>query len=424
MMRPLLSLVVVLLALGGILIEVSHVRAWRLRELAESDYYNGDFYAALSKYERVTALRSGEPRSHTDPADTISQYLSGSGQDLPLDEFEALTAKSVYGYLKAIDSGPPGAWSYSRLAVLAEALGRARRADEEIDLGRLRGDVSTLHAEDRFGEAAWVKAIEIEPRNFYYRDFIGDFYLRRGFTDLALEHLRYSVRLHPVVDAHYYLDEFATLSPVVLNAVESGVQDALEAEDTFVSEYDIHRFLAALYLKLDRRPDAIKSLEEATKVAPLPHRVDVQIGQILAQSGDDAGALEAYHRAAERKPDSARVWRSLAVTHSRMGNHDDAVEAAYRARNLVPGDYATSSTLAGVLETAGRSQDAIAVLETILMTHRDKPVVYGRLIDLYEQTGQIGDATRVARRLAARYPEEELYQEQLRQLERAVGAEP
>ena len=85
MMRPLLTLAVVLLAIGWMMVEVSHVRAWRLRERAETHYYNGDFDGALSKYERIVTLRPGEPRTHTDPADPISQYLSGSGQGLPLD---------------------------------------------------------------------------------------------------------------------------------------------------------------------------------------------------------------------------------------------------------------------------------------------------------------------------------------------------
>ena len=77
MIRPLLTLIAVLLAAGGIVVELSHLRAWRIREQAETAYYNGDFDRTLSKYEQVFDLRPGEPRTYTDPADSISQYLSG-----------------------------------------------------------------------------------------------------------------------------------------------------------------------------------------------------------------------------------------------------------------------------------------------------------------------------------------------------------
>jgi len=422
MIRPLLTSIAVLLAVGGTVIELSHVWAWRIRRQAETAYYNGDFEGALSKYRKVLDLRPGEPRTYTDPADSISQYLSGSGQTLPLEEFEALAAQGVRYYLQAIDSGPPSAWSYARLAVLADALGRARSREQGVDLARLTGDTSALRPEDRLSEAAWAKAVEIEPRNFYYRDFLGDFYFRRGFIEPALAHFRFAVRLHPSLDAHYYLSDYATVSPVVLNAVEAGVQDALAAEDTVVPEYKIHRFLAALYLKLNLLEDAKTSLEAARTVASMPYEEDVAIGRILVRTGDDTAALEAFRRATELEPDYGRAWLMLGVTLSRTGNHDEAVDAAYRARSLRPGHYATSSALARVLAAAGRIDEAAGILEHIVLSHRDKPVPYIQLIELYEKQGRFTDAVRVARQLAARYPGEDLYRQQLRQLETAAGA--
>ena len=423
MIRPLLTLIVVVLAVGGVAVELSHARAWRIREQAETAYYNGDLQGALSRYRKVIDLRPGEPRSFTDPADSISQYLSGSGQTLPLDEFEALAAESVRYYLKAIDKGPPGAWSYARLAVLADALGRVRLRDQGVDLARLTGAASALVAEDRLCEAAWARAVEIEPRNFYYRDFIGDFYFRRGFVEPALAHFRYAVRLHPRLDSHYFLSDYATISPVILTAVEAGVQDALAAADTDVTEYKIHRFLAALYLQLDRLEEARTSLEAARAVASMPYEEDVAIGQILARMGDDIGAVEAYRRAAQLEPSYGRAWLMLGVTLSRDGAHDEAVDALYRARGLTPGDYSTSSALARVLAAAGRIDEAVGILEHIVLNHRDKPIPYMQLIEMYEKQGKITDAVRIARKLAARYPGEELYRQQLAQLEEAVGAD-
>jgi len=235
----------------------------------------------------------------------------------------------------------------------------------------------------------------------------------------ALEHFRTAVRLHPVLDAHYYLSEFASASPAVLEAVEAGVQDALAAGDTDVTEYDIHRFLAALYVKLDRIDEARVSLESAAEVAPLPHAVHVQIGQLMLEQGSDEAALESFRHATEIEPGYGRAWLRMAVLLSRMQRHDEAVEAAYRARSLAPGDYSTTSALARILDAAGRDESAIEILESLIRTDGDKPLPYMRLIELYETRGKLVDAERIARRLVARFPDEVLYQRQLRQFEDA-----
>ena len=144
------------------------------------------------------------------------------------------------------------------------SLRAARIRDQGLDLSGVAEDpLDDLRPEDRLFEAALVKAVQIEPRNFYYRDFLGDFYLRRGFEERALAHVRVSTRLHPVLDRHFYLSYLVTVSPAVLSAVEQGVQEALESDETQVSAYDIHRFLADIHLRMGRLDRAMASLESA-----------------------------------------------------------------------------------------------------------------------------------------------------------------
>jgi len=408
---------VALAALFAVVSEWRHLQTWRLRERAEQSYYQGDFKKTLARYDAVIDRRSGEPRSYTDPADTLSQYLSGAGQDLPQQEFDRLAALAVGYYLHALDASPPNAWAYARLATLANSMGKRLARDGQIDLAILSGTPDALTPQDRFCEAAWVKAVQIEPRNFYYRDYLGDFYLRRGFRERALGHFRYAVRLHPVLEKHYYLSDFAEASPEVLRAVELGVQDALAAADTDVSPYNIHRFLAELYLKLGRLEDAEASLLAAAEHSPKPHAVDLQIGQLRARQGDDVGALEAFRRSAERQPDYPKAWLHLALTWSRMSRHEEAVGAAYKARGLDPGNFAISTALARVLEAAGKLEEAAEILEHLIRSDGDKRQPYTSLIAIYENMGQISKATRTARQLVNRFPDEEIFQEQLERLE-------
>ena len=422
-MRWLATCLVGVAAIFAVHLEWEHLQSWRLRDRAESSYYEGRLDETLARYEAVLDRRPGEPQSYTDPADTVSQYLSGTGQALPLDEFERLTRQAVQYYLQALDASPPSSWTYARIASLADSLRQRRFQDRDLDLARLSGDLGTLTPEDRLCEAAWVKAVQIEPRNFYYRDHLGDFYLRRGFRQRALDHFRHAVRLHPVLEKHYYLSEFAEASPDVLRAVEKGVQDALATDHPDVSPFNIHRLLAELYLRLDRFEDAEASFEAAAEVTSEPQTIDVHLGLLLAEKGDDPGALEAFRRATQRKPDYSRAWMHLGLALSRNDRHDEALEAAYKARGLNPGDYTTSSVLARVLEAAGRLDDAATILEHLARSDPDRRHTYSKLIEIYESQGKLSQAIRIARQLSNRFPEEEVLKRQLEQLERSRSSD-
>ena len=420
-------LVTALVAIGflaGAWVETDYLRAWFLRRSAEQAFYRGDFHGSLARYEQVRALLPDRPRSHTEIADSVTDYIESQGEFLSEDEFADYVARAVRDYLIAIRKGPPNAWSYAGLGALAGTIHSVRIRREGLPLSELSGDPASLHPEDRLSEAAWVKAVQIEPHDFYYRDFLGDFYLRRGFQERALQHFHAAVKLHPVLERHYYLSDFATASPAVLATVEDAIREALAWEETEVSEFDIHRFLADIYLRLGRLADARASLEAAARVTSRPEAMDVRIGQLLVREGDDARALEAFRRAAERKPDYNRAWLHLGLTLSRAGRHDEAIEAARRARGLKPGDFVTVLALGRVLEAAGRHDEAADVLESLIRNHRERQQAYMQLIGIYEKQGQLAHAVRVARRLVDAFPHEPLYAEQLEQLETKVRSNP
>lgn len=425
-MRGIITLVTAALLLAGLWVEVVHLRAWSAREAADQAYHDGEFDRALAGYQRARDLLPDDPRSHTDLAGTISEALDGEpGRKMETAEIEELAGQAARSYLEAIRSGPPNAWSYAGLGALAGTLKEARQRGMERDISLLSPEaLAQMPPEDRLGEAALVKSVQLEPRNYYYRDFLGYFYMRRGFTGRATAHFRTAARLQPVLGRHFYLSQLATVSPGVLDAVESGIQEALRSSETEVSPYDIHRFLADIYLRMNRLEDARESLEAAAEVAPFPHVVDVRIGQILARKGDDAGALEAFRRATERGPDYERAWRQLALTHSRLGHHTEAIAAAERGRALDPTGLSTLRALARVLESGGRPDEAAEVLETLLLIHVDRQQPYLDLIRIYESRAKTSHALRIARRLAALHPDEPAYARQVEQLERAMVESP
>lgn len=426
MLRWLVTLGMALALFWGAWSEGWRVYAWAVRRSADRVYYRGDLDGALVRYQRVCELLPGVPRSHIDLANAVGHALEGGlGREMPVEEYERLTRLAARHYLEAIRTGPPNAWSYAGLGSLVENLRDARIREAGIDLSVLSGErLADLRPEDRLCEAAAVKAVQIEPRNYYYRDFLGEFYLRRGFEDRALAHFRVAARLHPVLERHPYLARRAEIAPAVLAAVEAGIEEALASDDTVVAPYDIYRFLSAVYMRMGRFDEAMANLERAAAVAPVPHVVDVQIGVLLAREGDDEGALEAFQRAAERRPDFYRAWYHMGLALSRLERHDEAVAAEVQARGLNPTDYRTSWALARVLQAAGRLNEAAAVLEQLQHTHPDREQPQLQLIRIYEQLGRLSQAARTARELAARHPQDPVFREQLEQLEKAMAETP
>jgi tetratricopeptide (TPR) repeat protein len=84
---------------------------------------------------------------------------------------------------------------------------------------------------------------------------------------------------------------------------------------------------------------------EAVTLEPSP-RLLQSWAMALTQSGDLPGALRAYRQLAQRAPDQAPGWAGLAVTATRLGERDEALEAAraldrLRAGNPIVREVAT-----------------------------------------------------------------------------------
>jgi tetratricopeptide (TPR) repeat protein len=426
MTRWLVSLAVVVGLLTGVWTEGVRLYAWAVRRAADRSYYGADLDSALAGYERLCRLLPRDPRSHIDLASAIGQALAGtSGRQMDLPTFEERAVRGARAYLRAIRESPPSAGSFAGLGAIARSLGVARVLNEEIDLSVLSADpLESMRPEDRFCEAALVKAVQLEPRDYYLRDFLGAFYLRLGMESRALAHIQAAVRLHPVLDRHFYLSELVRVSPAVLTAVEAGIREALAGNNRAVSPFRTQLSLADVYLRQGRVDDALASLEAASAVAPSPHLIDIRVGMILAEQGDDEGALRAFRSCVEHDPHHFRGWIHLGVTLSRLGRHDEAIEACRRARGLRPTNFTALSTLARVQEQAGRLDDAALVLESLIRAHPDRSTTYLQLITIYERLGRTSQAIRVARLLVDQHPEEQAFRDQLEQLERALAQAP
>jgi len=130
-------------------------------------------------------------------------------------------------------------------------------------------------------------------------------------------------------------------------------------------------------MALQREGDALASYEAALAADPsltdLQARVDVlrfRATQDLlarAKSATDAGRLDearnAYQQAIAASPDSAFLYRELAVVERRAGEVALGIEHLRRAIDLEPGDARTHVSLGDLLEAQGDVVGALAAFE-------------------------------------------------------------
>jgi tetratricopeptide (TPR) repeat protein len=154
---------------------------------------------------------------------------------------------------------------------------------------------------------------------------------------------------------------------------------ALASEPQLVSAL-VGRGYALVELK--REGEAVASFEAALKADPsltdLQARVDVirfRATQGLlarAKSATDAGRLEdaraAYEQAIAASPDSAFLYRELAVVERKGGAPDQAAAHFRRALELEPGDARSQAALGELLEEQGDLVAALSMYESARRT--------------------------------------------------------
>lgn len=95
-------------------------------------------------------------------------------------------------------------------------------------------------------------------------------------------------------------------------------------------------------------PEAAGALNRAVELNPLSGASWALLGKASMLTGDPAGAVEAYGRAAERHPSLPAAWyRYAAAAESRGGMRAEAAEAYRRALALLPRQYHQRNRIPG-----------------------------------------------------------------------------
>jgi tetratricopeptide (TPR) repeat protein len=136
------------------------------------------------------------------------------------------------------------------------------------------------------------------------------------------------------------------------------------------------------------------SLEATPRSAVL----EENLGVVLRDAGDSDGALAAFQKAVELKPDYAGAIAAIADIHAAQGNRAQALDEYQRSLAIAPNDPKTLLNSAAALQQAGRTAEAEAQYRQVIALVPSDSAAYVDLESLYIQAGRHEDAIAMYKR--------------------------
>ncbi len=159
------------------------------------------------------------------------------------------------------------------------------------------------------------------------------------------------------------------------------------------SDPRLMRRLARMYLDLGRVADADRQCLAALAADRQSAEVWSLRGDCLLQSGDQAGALAAYHRALALQPDYPEVQLQAAELYRQQGRYDRLLATIDRLKDTIGSDEVCPSrahTLRGIaLQQFQRHSDAQKCFQDAIRGDPNDPEPYLYLAALYLEQGNI-----------------------------------
>jgi tetratricopeptide (TPR) repeat protein len=171
------------------------------------------------------------------------------------------------------------------------------------------------------------------------------------------------------------------------------------------SQGGIRRALGAAYLRANRVPDAVRTLEEAIRLSPRDATAHYNLAHALAASGRADEAIGHFREAARLQPSFAEAHNNLGALLRQSGRLAPAA-AAFRAAIRARPDFALAhNNLGSVLRVQGDRAGALAALQEAVRLDRAYADAHYNLGLLYFETADGVAATRHLRRTIELQPD-------------------
>lgn len=252
----------------------------------------------------------------------------------------------------------------------------------------------------RQAEGVLRDVLRVTPGHAGALKLLADSYLRSGDV-AAAQALADQVAKAATTDA---------TASQVLGAVQIARKDFAAGIESYKHAYslapsDLQALSAVVrgYLAAGRPADAIAFVQAVVKAAPDNQGVRVLQGQLLAQTGQSAAAVEALQAAIALQPKNVAPYLALVSVHLAGRSVDAALAVADQGLAAVPGDFALRVTRATALDAAGKPDEAIAAFEKLLAERPNAAIVANNLASLLADHRKDAESIRRAYDIAQRF---------------------
>ncbi|MYB64334.1 tetratricopeptide repeat protein [Candidatus Poribacteria bacterium] len=270
-------------------------------------------------------------------------------------------------------------------------------------------EIYTGHEWIEDAENQYEKAISLAPNNLDYIEYFGDFYLRQGNREKALEAWNQMVADEKATAANY--DRLAQLLKAKHFIPEAGT--AIEkAVELMPNEYKYREALAKYYFNNGDYDASLTEYTSAMKLAPnafFAEKMDDKRIELYRRQGtlqDNIKKLETELQ----KPDLTAEQKFLhqkqiAKMYLKLGNITYALEVLLNAKKLKPNDVGVNRWLATVYNRQGRRDDANAIyIQLIEMDSANAREYHAHIAKSYLDVLDYESATTAAKQVIANSP--------------------
>jgi tetratricopeptide (TPR) repeat protein len=168
------------------------------------------------------------------------------------------------------------------------------------------------------------------------------------------------------------------------------------------------RGLATLYLARGQADRAIELLNQEINSSKEPQMTS-RMRLVLAETATHAGkadiAVQQYERALPNSRRPADIYYRISSLYASQSKVDEAIQHLQQARHLAPENSSIQLSLAAMLETKGRLEEAQPLYKRVLKTDPDNAVALNNLaFNLAESGGDLDEALRLINRALKRMP--------------------
>jgi Flp pilus assembly protein TadD len=157
------------------------------------------------------------------------------------------------------------------------------------------------------------------------------------------------------------------------------------------------------YMAQNKTGDALKLLRAESEKAPSRQDLLMALGNTAVRAGEYDVAVQTFNRALSQLDQNSKaqgdVYLRIGETYRRKGDLGGAIQALQKARETLPDNVVVLSTLALVLDGAGRKREAKQVYEAVLKLDPNNAAALNNLAFLLAETaGDLDAALTMAQR--------------------------